>query len=374
MLGRAATRCSSFKSYPCIEVYYALREAVGKLVLEVLRQISILIEAHKTALTHGNQMCSGYRESTETVSGWQRMQRSRYMIVTIMNLAKVSRTIVIIVTVLIILFSAEVKANDNGSKAESTIPLWELGVTAGGFYTPDYPAAEKNSLRGLILPYVIYRGDFLRMGKDSILKGVFIENDFVEFDLSVAASFNSNSNDNDARRGMPNLDYLFEVGPQLKIKLGDFQGGKTELLLPIHAVFSTDFSRIDHRGFLLNPTITYKKRNVFNSPIHMYSSVGVSFATQKLHKYYYTVEPQYATPTRHEYEADGGYLGSRMSIGLSYGITERIQANVAGGIGYYGGSANTNSPLFRQNTNVNINAGLTWSIIQSDRRSVLTQK
>ena len=290
------------------------------------------------------------------------------MIATIMNLALVSRTIGIIVTVLIILFSAEVKANDNGSKAESIIPLWELGLAAGGFYTPDYPAAEKNSLHGLILPYVIYRGDFWRLGKDSILKGVFIDNDFVEFDVSVAASFNSNSNDNNARRGMPDLDYLFEVGPQLKIKLGDFQGGKTELLLPIHAVFSTDFSRIDHRGFIIKPTITYKKRNIFDSPIAMYSSVGVSFATQKLHEYFYAVEPQFATPTRHAYEADGGYLGSRISIGLSYGITERIQAYVAGGIGYYGGSANANSPLFRQKTNEYINAGLTWSIIQSDMR------
>jgi len=290
------------------------------------------------------------------------------MIVTIMNLAMVSRTIVIFVAVLIIMFSAEVKANDNSPKAESTVPLWELGLAGGGFYTPDYPAAEKNSLHGLVLPYVIYRGDFLRMGKDSILKGVFIDNDFVEFDIGVAASFNSNSNDNNARRGMPDLDYLFEIGPRLKIKLGEFHGGKTELLLPIHAVFSTDIRRIDHRGYLLNPTISYYNRNIFNSRIDLYSSVGLSFATQKLHEYFYTVEPQYATPTRPAYKADGGYLGSRIAIGLSYGITEQIRANVGGGIGYYGGAANTNSPLFRQNTNVSINAVLTWSIFQSDTR------
>ena len=290
------------------------------------------------------------------------------MIVTIMNFATVSRTIVIIVAVLIIMFSAEVRANDNGSKVESTIPLWELGLAAGGFYTPDYPAAEKNSLHGLVMPYVIYRGDFLRIGKDSILKGVFIDNDFAEFDISVAASFNSNSNDNNARRGMPDLDYLFEIGPQLKIKIGEYYGGKTELLIPLHAVFSTDIRRIDHRGYLLTPTISYKKRNIFNSRIDVYSSVGLSVATKKLHEYFYTVEPQYATPTRPAYEADGGYLGSRIAFGLSYGITERIRASVGGGIGYYGGTTNTNSPLFRQNANVSINAALTWSIIQSDTR------
>jgi outer membrane scaffolding protein for murein synthesis (MipA/OmpV family) len=295
-------------------------------------------------------------------------QKEWNVILSIMNLAMVSRTIVIILAVLIIVFSAEVQAEENSSRVESTKPLWELGLAAGGFYTPDYPASEKNSLHGLVLPYVIYRGDFLRMGKDSILKGVFIDNDFVEFDIGVAASFNSNSNDNNARRGMPDLDYLFEIGPQLKLKIGEFYGGKTELILPLHAVFSTDIRRIDQRGYLLNPTISYIKHNIFNSRIDMNSSVGLSFATKKLHEYFYTVEPRYATSIRPAYEADGGYLGSRITLGLSYGITERIRASVGGGIGYFGGAANTKSPLFRQDTNASIHAVLTWSIFQSDTR------
>lgn len=256
-------------------------------------------------------------------------------------------------------------ANPDGAPVK---PLWELCVVGGGTYSPDYPAADKNSLRGLALPYVIYRGDRLRLGSDSIAKGIFVDNDYTELNVSLAASFNANSNNNNARQGMPDLDYLFEVGPQLKIKLGEMYGGKTEFQLPVRAVFSTDFGRVDHRGYLFNPRFYYARHNVFNSSIDVTSSIGSSFATKKLQEYYYRVEPRFATATRSAYEADGGYLGSNIALGLSYGITNRVRAYVGGQVGYYGGAANEDSPLFRQKVNASVHVGFTWSIFQSDAR------
>ena len=215
---------------------------------------------------------------------------------------------------------------------------------------------------------MIYRGKILRLGEDGIAKGVFIDNDYTEFNVSLAASFNANSNDNNARRGMPDLDYLGELGPQLKIKLGELFCGKTELQLPVRAVFSTDFGRVDHRGYLFNPRFYYKRQNIFNSSINMDSSFGSSFATKKLQEYFYRVEPQFATATRTAYEADGGYLGSKITLGLFYDITKRLQAYVGGQIGYYGGAANEDSPLFRRKVNSSVFVGFTWSIFQSDTR------
>ena len=257
---------------------------------------------------------------------------------------------------------------DGGSFSKFTEPLWEIGVGGGAFYTPDYPASDKNSLHGLALPYLIYRGDFLRIGRDSILKGVFFDTDIVEFDISAAASFNSSSDDNDARRGMPDLDYLFEIGPQLKIKLGAAYGGRAELQLPFRAVFSTDITRIDHRGYLFNPKIAYRKQNLFRKNIDMDCSISSGFATKNLHEYFYRVAPQYATETRPAYEADSGYLGSRLTFGLSYDITEHLRAYVGGGIGYYGGAVNQRSPLFRQEITTSVHAALTWSRFQSKTR------
>lgn len=268
--------------------------------------------------------------------------------------------------VITFLLGVEARAQDTNPNGAPIKPLWELGVAAGGTYSPDYPAADNNSLHGLALPYVIYRGKLLRLGRDSIAKGVFIDNDYTELNVSLAASFNANSNDNNARRGMPNLDYLFEIGPQLKIKLGELYGGKTELQLPVRAVFSTDFSRVDHRGYLFNPKVSYVLQNIFNSSVTMDSSIGSSFATKKLHEYFYRVEPKFATATRIAYEADGGYLGSKITLGLSYGITNRVRAYVGGQAGYYGGAANEDSPLFRRKINSSVYIGFTWSIFQSD--------
>ncbi len=280
----------------------------------------------------------------------------------------ISRNILPALAAIIFLLGADAQAGDTNPDRVPSKPLWELGVAAGCLYSPDYPAADHNSLHVLGLPYVVYRGKLLRLGKDGIAKGVFIDNDLMEFNVSLAAAFNTNSGDNNARRGMPDLDYLAEIGPQLKIKLGKVGGGETELHLPVRAVFSTDFGRIDHRGYHFNPKLTHWRRNVFNSGIDLDCSIGSSFATKKLQEYFYQVEPRYATATRPAYEADGGYLGSALKVGLSYGITEWIRAYVGGQAGYYAGAANEDSPLFRRKVDASVYGGFIWSIFQSDTR------
>ena len=169
---------------------------------------------------------------------------------------------------------------------------------------------------------------------------------------------------------MPDLDYLAEIGPQVKIKLGELCGGKAELQLPFRAVVSTDFGRIDHRGYLFNPKIYYERKNIFDSGMDMDSSISSSFATKKLQDYFYRVDPRFATTTRPAFEADGGYLGSDLKLGLSYGITDRLWVFVGGKIGYYGGAANEDSPLFRQKVNAAIHAAFSWVFFQSDTRVI----
>jgi MipA family protein len=282
----------------------------------------------------------------------------------------IARNCLPVIAVFAFLLGVKAQAQDTNPNGAPTKPLWELGVAAGVFYSPDYPAADKNSLHGLALPNLIYRGDFFRMGRDSIAKGVFIDNEYAELNVSLAASFNANSSDNNARRGMPDLDYLVEIGPQLKIKIGELYGGNTELQLPVRAVFSTDLGRVDQRGFLFNPKLSHERKKIFNSRIDMGSSIGSSFATKKLHEYFYRVDPRFATAARPAYEADGGYLGSDMTLGLSYGITDRVRAYAGWRVGYYGGAANEESPLFRQKVNSSIYVGFTWSVYQSNTRVI----
>ena len=46
--------------------------------------------------------------------------------------------------------------------AELNLPLWEAGIGAAVFNTPAYPGASDRSNRGLVLPFLLYRGKVLR--------------------------------------------------------------------------------------------------------------------------------------------------------------------------------------------------------------------
>ena len=139
-------------------------------------------------------------------------------------------------------------------------PLWEAGIFMAAFNSPEYPAAGQSQTNVILFPYFVYRGETLRIGDGSIARAVAIDKNWYELDLSLNASFGANSNDNVARAGMPDLDFIFELGPQLKVRLAKFEfaeHGKGELFLNLQtrAVFSTDFSAIEHRGYVFQPEV-----------------------------------------------------------------------------------------------------------------------
>ena len=83
------------------------------------------------------------------------------------------RNILSAIAVFVLQLGGEVQAQDTNPGREAIKPLWELCVVGGGTYSPDYPAADKNSLRALALPYIVYRGDILRLGA-IVLRRVYL--------------------------------------------------------------------------------------------------------------------------------------------------------------------------------------------------------
>ena len=246
-------------------------------------------------------------------------------------------------------------------------PLWEAGIGGGGVYAPDYPGSDEHNANGLAAPYVIYRGDIFRLGDGSIVKGVVLETERFEFDISFDASFDADSDDNDARLGMPDLDFLGEVGPQLTVNLGEYHRGELQLALPVRAVFSTDFSDLDHRGYVFNPQISYDLDEFFES-FDIFLQLGATFATEELHDYFYQVEERYATSSRMVYDAEAGYMGSELVTAFSYRVTDRVRFFTGLQVSYYGATANEDSPLLLDEITSSVGAGFVWSIYESDTR------
>lgn len=259
-------------------------------------------------------------------------------------------------------------AFDRHNRADK--PLWEAGVFAARFSGPTYPAAVETDNNVIAAPYVIYRGEVFRLGDGAAARAVAIDTDWLEVDLSLDAAFNVDSDDNSVRTGMPDLDYVFEVGPQIKLKLADYDlkksgQGKLQFKLQTRAAFSTDFSSIAHRGYVLHPELNYQHSNWFQAHDRMSLSVSAIWASEKLHDYFYQVQPHFATPQRHAFDANGGYLGSELSASYMFELNQQVRVFFSLKQQFYQHAQNRDSPLFFKDNTYSFALGFTWWLYQS---------
>lgn len=251
------------------------------------------------------------------------------------------------------------------------LPVFEAGIAAGGGWLPAYPASDQNRWRGLAVPYVIYRGDLFR-ADDSGLRARASLAEGIELSVSASAGFNGSSRDITAREGMPDLEWLGELGPTLRFTLwrGEDAAQPRRILLdtPVRAVFSTDWSSVSFRGFTFAPDIAYEHVHFLSPFARLRLSAGVVFGTDRYMDYFYRVDPQYARPDRAAYDADPGYLGARVSLSYRMPINERVSIVAGGRVENFSGAANADSPLHRSDWNVSVVAGIAISLWRSEAR------
>ncbi len=256
---------------------------------------------------------------------------------------------------------------------DTSLPLWEVRAGAFGIYAPDYPASGNYSLNGLAFPNIQYRGDFLRLGGAAAARIVPVDSPRYEVGISLDASFGANSTDNPLREGMPDLGYLFEVGPEVIIRGPRYEtgrlSGKIDFALQARAVFSLDPDEgVGYEGVVIEPVARYELTGLLGEGSRIRASIGPIFATEDLHDYFYDVAPRFARAGRPAFDAEGGYLGTEANIGLSLPVTDRFRMFGGVGIGYYGGAANTDSPLFEDELNGYAFLGASFTLFQSERR------
>ncbi|HJW82644.1 MAG TPA: MipA/OmpV family protein [Acidiferrobacterales bacterium] len=253
-----------------------------------------------------------------------------------------------------------------GTSLAGEKPLWELGLGFFALTSPDYRGSDESRGYLLPLPYVIYRGDILRIDRSGIYSRLF-ETDRVHLDLSADAGVPVDSSKNSARLGMPNLDMVFEVGPVLEVCLWRTCAGdrKLQFRLPVRAVFSTDFGSIESRGGSTHPNLNFDIKNIGSGGGWNFGlAAGPLYATERLHDYYYEVAPLYATGTRPAYDARAGYSGSRVTLALS----KRFQRVWFGAFARYdtlAGATFEDSPLVRRDRAFMAGFGVAWIFAES---------
>lgn len=251
-------------------------------------------------------------------------------------------------------------------------PLWELGFGGGLLDVPDYPGSDQRRARGLVLPYVVYRGEILRIGDGQSARVVAAEGQRSELSLSFDAAFDANSEKNRARQGMEDLDYLFEVGPQWLYRVAEFRSeqhgrGELHLSLQARAVLSTDLESLSHRGHVVEPMVRYRHYGMVSKAVDLTVSLRPVWANRKLQGYFYDVPEADAREGRPAYHAESGYFGTHLNFYATWHLSEKFR--LFGGLQtlWQDGNVNRDSPLFRDSPGVGVGAGFIWSVLESER-------
>ena len=252
-------------------------------------------------------------------------------------------------------------------------PLFELNLVGGVGTVPDYPASDQHHIRAIALPFATYRGTSVRANYEGIQADV-VKRPQLGADASIGFSLPSSSDSNVARRGMPDIDTLLEIGPRLYVLIPTGSTKEFRLIFPIRAVIATDLQRWTDRGLLFAPGFIYKIPLQENHKSNLIFNLGINFGTNRLNQYFYEVLPEFAQADRPVYRSRAGYIGSRASA--IYTISSRrFRYFAAAGVQSYKGSANAVSPLHRKDYDATLFGGVIWSFYHSDAKSkTLTQE
>lgn len=247
------------------------------------------------------------------------------------------------------------------------LPRWELGAGATAFRLPDYRGSDES--RGYVypFPYVVYRTQRLRLDRQG-LRALLFEGSRLELNFSAHATPPVDSDENEARRGMPHLDTTFEVGPQAQLTLLGRQGQapRLDLRLPFRAVIATDLAYAKSAGTVAYPHLNLSLRPVVAGvPWNVSLQGGALFATRANHQYFYGVDARYATPQRPAYTAPGGYSGAVALASLSRRF-ERVWMGAFVRYDQLSGTAFEASPLVRRKSSFMAGFAMAYVFAVSD--------
>ena len=246
-------------------------------------------------------------------------------------------------------------------------PLWEVGAGIGALLFDDYRGADESRLYPVPVPYVVYRGRFLKADREGV-RGLLFDRRYAELNFSVNATIPVQSEDNAARRGMPDLESTLELGPSLEVHLwkSGNEDWQLDLRMPLRVPVTIESSP-QAIGWIFSPRLNLDIRNVGgHTGWDLGVSIGPMFADRKYHRYFYSVAAQFATPERPEYQARGGYSGAHALMSLSkrfpgYWIGAYLRYDTLESAQFVA------SPLVKRDHSIAAGFGIAWMIGESSR-------
>lgn len=191
----------------------------------------------------------------------------------------------------------------------------------------------------------------------------------LDFSASASATALVESDESDAREGMPDLDRTFDVGPALSLLLSNPARADSlwsRVALRTAVSLDTDDWDLTQRGWNLDARLRYQ-RPLRGDLLRLALEVGASMGDRTYLGYFYDVPATYATAERDAYRSDGGYAGARLGAGLS-GVYGRWRWSLYGAYLNLSGTGFAGSPLLTSEHDFSLGATLGWMFWKSERR------
>ena len=243
----------------------------------------------------------------------------------------------------------------------SAKPVMEVGAGIIGFHMPHYLGSDQQSQYVLPFPYLIYRGDILNADRSG-LQGYLYNSDKLDLRLSFGGSLPVNSEDNDARVGMDDLQLMAEVGPNLEYQLFKSDSQLLRLDFPLRAAFILGSPFMKYQGWTANPGVYH---NLELERWNFVSQAGLVFSGRRYHAYIYDVATDEVMAGRDFYQSEAGYTAARLSFSAKYRMDNLI---LSGTLNYYNlnHAKNAASPLIKQKSYASIGLYIAWVFYQSE--------
>lgn len=238
------------------------------------------------------------------------------------------------------------------------LPRWEAGAFGLLVSQQAYPGSDQQVQRSLVLPFLIYRGERLRSERGGAGLRAF-KADAFELDLGASAALGSSAKRIDARRGMPDLGTLVELGPRLRWTLARQADGSTwRLDLPLRSVHDLS-DGLQRRGASFEPAL--KWQGPMGRGLFVDTGLSAVVADQDLAHTFYGVEASQATAGRPAYSARAGLLTWRVSGSVAWRMGTNWNAFTYARMDSVAGAANEASPLVRRTTGVSAGLGVSYT-------------
>ncbi len=254
------------------------------------------------------------------------------------------------------------------SIAAESLPLWEAGAGLLAFRSNHYRGSPQSRWRYFPVGVFTYRGKYIE-AENGYVRGHFLRSKKFTLDLSLALGLNVNSDSDNLRKGMRDLDPTFEAGPILRYYFWKSESGNQYLNfeLPYRAVYTTNLKYIDHIGYYSVPYLNFLSKGTDKTAGWATEiALGVQYGSSSYHNHFYGVDTKDVKTSRPYYHATAGYSGTQISVAVSRRIDNLLIVPFFR-YDYLDGAVYNDSSLYKNPHYTFFGINLIWFLAQSKK-------